>query len=102
MAGIVGFGSGLVAIQSGTNDCIFSRFACVNAIRLDGFICKCRSLFYYLFHEFALIPTFIMIGIWGGVDRRSIAPEITVYLTLSINLTWRSGCAQCSCRLSEI
>ena len=38
--------------------------------------------FNYIFHEFALIPTFIMIGLWGGRDRRGIALEITIYLTL--------------------
>ena len=47
-----------------------------------GLFASVDLFFYYLFHEFALIPTFVMIGIWGGRDRRSIALEITVYLTL--------------------
>jgi NADH-quinone oxidoreductase subunit M len=49
---------------------------------LMGLFASVDLFFYYLFHEFALIPTFVMIGIWGGRDRRSIALEITVYLTL--------------------
>ena len=47
-----------------------------------GLFASIDLLFYYLFHEFALIPTFLMIGLWGGRDRRSVSLEITIYLTL--------------------
>jgi NADH-quinone oxidoreductase subunit M len=43
--------------------------------------------FFYFFHEFALIPTFIMIGIWGGAGRRGAAIEMTIYLTLGALLS---------------
>jgi len=36
--------------------------------------------FFYAFHELALIPTFLMIGILGRGDRREIAWKITIYL----------------------
>ncbi len=35
---------------------------------------------FYGFHELALIPTFIMIGLYGRGDRRSIAWTATIYL----------------------
>lgn len=38
--------------------------------------------FFYAFHELALVPTFIMIGLHGSGDRRSAAWKITVYLGL--------------------
>lgn len=38
--------------------------------------------FFYAFHELALIPTFIMIGMYGSGDRRSAAWKITIYLGL--------------------
>ncbi len=39
--------------------------------------------FLYCFHELALVPTFLMIGIWGrGDGRQSAAFQITLYLTL--------------------
>jgi NADH-quinone oxidoreductase subunit M len=39
--------------------------------------------FLYFFHELALVPTFIMIGVWGrGERRQSAAFQITLYLTL--------------------
>ena len=38
--------------------------------------------FFYAFHELALIPTFLMIGILGRGDRRDAAWKITIYLGL--------------------
>jgi len=38
--------------------------------------------FFYAFHEMALIPTFLMIGMLGRGDRRGIAWKITIYLGL--------------------
>ncbi|MCX6876827.1 MAG: NADH-quinone oxidoreductase subunit M [Verrucomicrobia bacterium] len=39
--------------------------------------------FFYAFHELALIPTFLMIGILGRGDRRAAAWKITIYLGLA-------------------
>ena len=38
--------------------------------------------FFYAFHELALIPTFLMIGMLGRGDRRGAAWKITIYLGL--------------------
>lgn len=38
--------------------------------------------FFFAFHELALIPTFLMIGILGSGDRRTAAWKITLYLGL--------------------
>src|SRR5207248_1196218 len=38
--------------------------------------------FFYAFHELALIPTFLLIGIWGSGNRSTAAWKITIYLTL--------------------
>ncbi|MBI4662808.1 MAG: NADH-quinone oxidoreductase subunit M [Verrucomicrobia bacterium] len=42
------------------------------------------DLFYfYFFHELALVPTFIMIGVWGRGEERNYATfKITLYLSL--------------------
>lgn len=43
--------------------------------------------FFYFFHELALVPTFIMIGIWGKGERRNHATfKITIYLSLGAML----------------
>ena len=36
--------------------------------------------FLYSFHELALIPTFLLIGIWGSGDRQAAAWKATIYL----------------------
>jgi NADH-quinone oxidoreductase subunit M len=38
--------------------------------------------FFYMFHELALIPTFLLIGIWGSGDRQAAAWKATIYLAL--------------------
>ncbi len=38
--------------------------------------------FFYAFHELALIPTFLMIGMLGRGDRKQAAWKITIYLGL--------------------
>ena len=38
--------------------------------------------FFYAFHELALIPTFLLIGIWGSGNRSRAAWKITIYLTV--------------------
>jgi NADH-quinone oxidoreductase subunit M len=38
--------------------------------------------FFYAFHELALVPTFLLIGIWGTGDRQAAAWKITVYLAV--------------------
>ena len=83
MAGIVGFGAGIAAIHSGADRLrLYLALLALMQSGLMGLFASVDLFFYYLFHEFALIPTFIMIGLWGGRDRRSISLEITIYLTL--------------------
>lgn len=38
--------------------------------------------FFYAFHELALIPTFLLIGIWGSGNHVAAAWKITIYLAL--------------------
>ena len=38
--------------------------------------------FFYAFHELALIPTFLLIGIWGSGNRNAAAWKVTIYLGL--------------------
>jgi NADH-quinone oxidoreductase subunit M len=39
--------------------------------------------FFYFFHELALVPTFIMIGVWGRGENKNYATfQITLYLSI--------------------
>ena len=54
---------------------------------LMGTFASVDLFFFYFFHEFALIPTFIMILMWGGNARQAVALEMTIYLTLGALLS---------------
>lgn len=59
-------------------------FACVLFIAAGaaGAFASLDLFFFYAFHELALIPTFLLIGIWGSGDRQAAAWKITLYLAL--------------------
>lgn len=83
MAGIVGLAAGIYALFSKAER--LQSYLCLLLIMQAGLMGVFASIdifFLYFFHEFALIPTFIMIGYWGGQGRRVAAMEMTIYLTL--------------------
>jgi len=48
-----------------------------------GAFASLNLFFFYFFHELALVPTFIMIGVWGrGEDKNYATFQITLYLSL--------------------
>ncbi len=59
-------------------------FACLLLITAGalGAFASTDIFFFYIFHELALIPTFLLIGIWGHGDKRATAWKITLYLAL--------------------
>jgi NADH-quinone oxidoreductase subunit M len=82
MAGIVGFAAGLYAIQSQAERLkIYLMLLLIMQGGLMGVFASVDVFFFYFFHELALIPTFIMVGIWGGRDRSYAAMKLTIYLT---------------------
>jgi NADH-quinone oxidoreductase subunit M len=83
MAGIVGFAAGLYAIQSQAERLkIYLMLLLIMQGGLMGVFASVDVFFLYFFHELALIPTFIMVGVWGGRDRSYAAMKMTIYLTL--------------------
>jgi NADH-quinone oxidoreductase subunit M len=46
-----------------------------------GMFASLDIFFLYFFHELALIPTFLMIGIWGSGKREYAAMKMTLYLS---------------------
>src|ERR1043165_5887218 len=82
MAGIVGFAAGLYAIQSQAERLkIYLMLLLIMQGGLMGVFASVDVFFFYFFHELALIPTFIMVGVWGGRDRGYAALKMTIYLT---------------------
>jgi NADH-quinone oxidoreductase subunit M len=59
-------------------------YACVLFISAGcaGAFASQDLFFFYAYHELALIPTFLLIGIWGSGERFTAAWKITIYLAL--------------------
>ena len=88
LAGMVGLAAGLYAMNSKAER--LHLYLALLLFMLGGLMGTFASIdvfFFYFFHEFALIPTFLMIGIWGGAGRRVAAIEMTIYLTLGALLS---------------
>ena len=83
MGAVVGFAAACVSWEIKTRD---KEFYILLLVMLGGILGAFASLvlfFLYFFHELALIPTFIMIGVWGRGDRKNYAAyQITIYLSL--------------------
>lgn len=58
---------------------IYTLMISVGAI---GAFISLDLFFFYIFHELALIPTFLLMGIWGHQNRQFLATELTLYLVL--------------------
>ncbi len=84
MAALVGLAAGLRAIS--TKDVKLSGlYYAVTLVMFGGVLGVFSAIdvfSFYIFHEFALIPTFIAILIWGGAGRKPTAMMMAIYLTL--------------------
>jgi NADH-quinone oxidoreductase subunit M len=88
MAGVVGLAAGLYAIQSkAERPRLYLGLLLVMQGGLMGVFASIDIFFFYFFHEFALISTFILVGVWGGRDRGYAAMKMTIYLTLGAMLS---------------
>jgi len=82
LAGVVGLAAGLYAIRSGAERLkLYLMLLLFMQAGLMGVFASVDVFFFYFFHELALIPTFIMVGVWGGRDRSFAAMQLTIYLT---------------------
>lgn len=85
LAAVVGFAA-FVWTLSGPRkiENISLYLACMLVMQggLMGMFASQNILWSYAFHEFALVPTFIAMCVWGGSGRKAAAMEMAVYLTL--------------------
>ena len=88
LAGIVGLAAGIYALRSGAERLkIYLMLLLIMQGGLLGIFASVDIFFFYFFHELALIPTFIMVGVWGGRDRSYAAMKLTIYLTVGAMLS---------------
>jgi NADH-quinone oxidoreductase subunit M len=80
LTGIVTFAA--IAISPG-NIRRSSEYYCYLLLMTMGAMGAFTSLdlfFFFIFHDFALIATFLLIGIWGAQNRQFASFQVTIYL----------------------
>jgi NADH-quinone oxidoreductase subunit M len=83
MGAIVGFAAACCSWEIQTREKEFYILLLVMTGGILGAFASLDLFFFYAFHEFALVPTFIMIGVWGRGERKNYATfQITIYLSI--------------------
>jgi NADH-quinone oxidoreductase subunit M len=83
MASIVAFAAACVSREIKKFEKEYYILLLVMAGGILGAFASLDLFFFYFFHELALVPTFIMIGVWGRGERRNYAAfQITIYLSI--------------------
>ena len=83
MAAIVAFAAACVSWEIKEREKEFYILLLVMAGGILGAFASLDLFFFYFFHELALVPTFIMIGVWGRGEQKNYATfQITMYLSV--------------------
>ena len=83
MGAIVAFAAACCSGSIQTREKEFYVLLLVMTGGILGAFASLDLFFFYFFHEFALVPTFIMIGLWGRGERKNYATfQITLYLSI--------------------
>ncbi|MGZ4965046.1 MAG: complex I subunit 4 family protein, partial [Limisphaerales bacterium] len=83
MGAIVSFAAVCISNHIKTREKEFYILLLVMSGGILGAFCSLDMFFLYFLHELALVPTFIMIGVWGRGENKNYATfQITLYLSL--------------------
>ncbi len=83
MGAIVAFAASCAAWEIREREKEFYILLLVMTGGILGAFASLDLFFFYFFHELALVPTFIMIGVWGRGENKNLATfQITLYLSV--------------------
>ena len=83
MGAIVGFAAACCSWEIQKREKEFYILLLIMTGGILGAFASLDMFFFYFLHELALVPTFIMIGIWGRGERKNYATyQITIYLSI--------------------
>lgn len=83
MGAVVAFAAACVSWEIKEREKEFYILLLVMAGGILGAFASLDLFLFYFFHELALVPTFIMIGVWGRGQQKNYATfQITLYLSL--------------------
>ncbi len=82
MGAIVAFAAACCSFEIQSREKEFYILLLVMTGGILGAFASLDLFFFYFLHELALVPTFIMIGVWGRGERKNYATfQITLYLS---------------------
>ncbi len=82
MGAIVAFAAALCSFEIRSREKEFYLLLLVMSGGILGAFASLDLFFFYFLHELALVPTFIMIGVWGRGEKKNYATfQITLYLS---------------------
>ena len=83
MGAIVAFAAACCSWEIQSREKEFYILLLVMSGGILGAFASLDLFFFYFLHELALVPTFIMIGVWGRGERKNYATfQITLYLSI--------------------
>jgi NADH-quinone oxidoreductase subunit M len=83
MGALVAFAAALCSWEIQTREKEFYILLLVMTGGILGAFASLDLFFFYFLHELALVPTFIMIGVWGRGEKKNYATfQITLYLSI--------------------
>ena len=83
MGAIVAFAAACCSFEIQSREKEFYILLLVMTGGILGAFASLDLFFFYFLHELALVPTFIMIGVWGRGERKNYATfQITLYLSV--------------------
>jgi NADH-quinone oxidoreductase subunit M len=83
MGAIVAFAAALCSFEIQSREKEFYILLLVMTGGILGAFASLDLFFFYFLHELALVPTFIMIGVWGRGEKKNYATfQITLYLSI--------------------
>src|SRR5256712_11725404 len=83
MGAIVAFAAACCSFEIKSREKEFYILLLVMTGGILGAFVSLDLFFFYFFHELALVPTFIMIGVWGRGEKKNYATfQITLYLSI--------------------
>jgi NADH-quinone oxidoreductase subunit M len=83
MGAIVAFAAACVSWEIQSREKEFYILLLLMSGGILGAFASLDLFFFYFFHELALVPTFIMIGVWGRGEQKNYATfQITLYLSV--------------------
>lgn len=83
MGAIVAFAAACCSFEIKSREKEFYILLLVMTGGILGAFMSLDLFFFYFFHELALVPTFIMIGVWGRGEKKNYATfQITLYLSI--------------------